>query len=113
MSKRNLRPVAVPDALAELGEQLPTQNVKKTAAGRAKSDVRIKKKAPEPAPPSEPRVQLKLNVRESLHGELQHKALAERTTVQALILRALKAQGLAVLDEDLVDRRKLRRKTTT
>ena len=112
MTKRNLRPVAIPDALAELGERLPTQNVKRTTASRPKPAPKSETAAVEPAPQSEQRVQLKLNVRESLHTELQHKALAERTTVQALILRALKSQGLTVLDEDLIDRRKLKKKTS-
>ena len=113
MTKRNLRPVAVPNALAELGERLPTQNVKPAVPNRPKQAVRSETAAAELAAQTEPRVQLKLNVRESLHTELQHKALAERTTVQALILRALKTQGLVVLDEDLVDRRKLRKKSNS
>lgn len=112
MTKRNLRPVAIPNALAELGEQLPTQNVKPATTDQPKTDIKRKKPTTEPTTESEPRVQLKLNVRETLHTELQHKALAERTTVQALILRALKSQGLVVLDEDLVDRRKLRKKSS-
>lgn len=98
----------MPDALAELGGRLPTQNV---APSSPKEPTARKAEvvAPRPATPKEPRVQLKLNVRESLHNELQHKALDERTTVQALILKALKAQGLSVIDDDLIDRRKLKK----
>jgi len=108
MNKRNLRPVAVPDALAELGGRLPTQNVTPSPL-KQPAEKKAKQPTPKPAASTERRVQLKLNVRESLHNELQHKALNERTTVQALILKALKAQGLKIIDEDLIDRRKLKR----
>ena len=110
MSKRNLRPVAVPSALAELGGQLPTQNVTRPPPIQQPAQEDPKVPSPKLATPVELRVQLKLNVRESLHNELQHKALDEKTTVQALILKALKAQGLSIIDEDLVDRRKIKKK---
>lgn len=51
------------------------------------------------------RVTLSFPVPESVHTAVRLRAAEERTTVRAVVLRALKAAGFAVPDADLVDGR--------
>lgn len=121
MSKRGLRPIGVPDDLAELARNLPTQNVDTRGSDETPSPPAIP--APAPKAPTkkeskpaavaegdEERVQLKLNVRESLHREIQRRAFDDGMTAQAFILDALKAKGLPVPAADLLDGRKRRKR---
>ena len=121
MSKRGLRPIGVPNDLAELARNLPTQNVDVRESDETPSPPTIL--APVPKAPTktdskplavaeghEERVQLKLNVRESLHREIQRRAFDDGMTAQAFILDALKAKGLPVPAADLLDGRKRRKR---
>ena len=53
----------------------------------------------------EPRVQLTMKVRQSLRDELRRVALEKGMTIQAFVMNALKAQGLHIVDADLIDQR--------
>lgn len=61
---------------------------------------------PMPAAPTEEVMQFSLSLRKSLRKELTQLAVNADMTMRAFVLLALKAKGLSVLDEDLVDRRK-------
>ena len=111
MAKKNLQSVA--DDLATLAATLPTQ--RPTVEARP---------APEPVPAlpaprivaTTPRPKEKpftLNMRPSLHRQLDRMASDAEMTMKAFILNALKAKGLDVLPEDLVDRRGNRPKKDT
>lgn len=57
-------------------------------------------------PPADARpVTISFPVSEPLHYALKTRALQERTTVKAVVMRALKAIGLDVPEEELSDRR--------
>jgi hypothetical protein len=56
----------------------------------------------------EPLTQFSFSLRKSLRKELARLASDADMTMQAFILSALKAKGLTVTDEDLLDRRKER-----
>ncbi len=57
-------------------------------------------------PAAEPREQtLSFPVPEALHHALKLRALQERTTARAMVLRGLKAIGFEVSDDELTDRR--------
>ena len=47
-------------------------------------------------------------LRESLRKQLARRALETGTSMRGFVLNALKAQGLDILDEEVVDRRRLR-----
>lgn len=75
--------------------------------------------AGKPAPPQEPQksgnedlpendhrqVTVAFAIAEPLHYAVKMRAVQERTTVKAVILKALKLAGFDVPDDDLVDRR--------
>ena len=95
MSKKDL--AAVTTNLADLAEQLPTQNI-----DRAR-----------PAKPSTPGrdeevVQFSFGLRKSLRKELARIADDEDMTMRSFILKALKEKGLSVTSGDLLDLRKER-----
>lgn len=60
------------------------------------------------ATPSEPLVQFSFSMRRSLRRELDRLAADSDVTMRAFVLDALKAKGLAVTDDDLLDLRKQR-----
>lgn len=90
MTKKDLRSVAA--SLSAVAAQLPTQNVHPIAA-------------PRPAP-AEPMVQFSFGLRKSLRRELQGLAADADMTMRAFILDALKARGLSVTKDDLLDLRR-------
>ena len=57
-------------------------------------------------PVIEPLTQFSFSLRKSLRKDLARLASDADMTMQAFILSALKAKGLAVTDDDLLDRRK-------
>ncbi|SEB02279.1 hypothetical protein [Rubrimonas cliftonensis] len=87
---KNLRSVAT--ALAPMAKGLPTQNVV----------------APRPAAAGEvePVVQFSFALRKAQRKQLMRLADDADMTMRAFILEALKAKGLEVTDEDLLDLRK-------
>lgn len=59
-------------------------------------------------PASEPearQVMVSFPMSEPVHFALKTRALQERTTVKAVVMKALKAFGLDVPDNELIDRR--------
>lgn len=59
-------------------------------------------------PASEPearQVMVSFPMSEPVHFALKTRALQERTTVKAIVMKALKAFGLNVPDDELIDRR--------
>ena len=50
-------------------------------------------------------VTVAFSIAEPLHYAVKMRAVQERTTVKAVILKALKLAGFDVADDDLVDRR--------
>ncbi len=95
MAKKNLGSVQA--NLAELAGTMPTR----TALARKGKGARSA-----PAAPLEEMTQFSLSLRKSLQMELAQLALNEVMTMWAFVLMALKAKGLSVSKEDLVDRRK-------
>jgi hypothetical protein len=79
--------------LAALAATLPTQHV----AASAPAPKRISR---------EQVIQLNLRVRAQLRKELHRLANDADMTVCAFVLEALRAKGLTVRDEDLIDRRR-------
>ena len=90
MSKKDL--ASVTTNLAELARTMPTQNLEPVAMPRA----------------GEPITQFNLSMRKSLRKELQRLAGDADMTMRAFVLSALKEQGLAVTNEDLLDLRQRR-----
>jgi hypothetical protein len=90
MSKKDLANVTAD--LSALASMLPTQRPK----ARAKT-----------APP-EPVSQFSLSLRRDLRKQLARLADDADMTMRAFVLNALKAKGLAVRDDDLLDLRKER-----
>jgi len=64
------------------------------------------RKAPAHSSDEERASQFTLKMRESLHKELARLAFESDMTMRGFIMNALKAQGLSVTQEDLVDRRR-------
>lgn len=93
------RPTTPPDALRERASPLPTQRV----------DVEPTRTGERDEKPAEPKVHLTIYMRESIHDDLKVKAAQQKTTVQAIMLRALKTEGLAIEESDLVDGRRKKR----
>jgi hypothetical protein len=59
-----------------------------------------------PPPDDEPRqVTVAFSIAEPLHYAVKMRAVQERTTVKAVVLRALKLAGFDVPEDELVDRR--------
>lgn len=93
------RPTTPPAALRERASPLPTQHVAAEPSPAAKREEE----------PAEDKVHLTIYMRESIHDALKLKAVQEKTTVQAIMLRALKTEGLAIEDHDLIDGRRRKR----
>lgn len=93
MAKKDLRSVAA--SLGSVASSYPTQNV----ATAPETNAKLVK-------PTEPIVQFSFGLRKSLRRELQHLAADSDMTMRAFILDALKAKGLSVTDEDLLDLRR-------
>ena len=91
MAKKDLRNVAA--SLSAVAAQLPTQNVHSIVA-------------PRPSPTEEPVVQFSFGLRKSQRRELQRLASDADMTMRAFILDALKAKGLTVTADDLLDLRR-------
>jgi len=97
-TKKNFRSVA--SDLASVAERLPTQNVT-----HARADQAGQGSAPS-ATSEEPQVQFSFSLRKSLRKELARLADDADMTMRAFILNALKAKGLSVTDDDLLDLRR-------
>lgn len=97
MSKKDLRSVAA--SLSAVAAQLPTQNVQPIAGPRPVPVEPV-------AAPSEPVVQFSFGLRKGQRRELQRLASDADMTMRAFILEALKAKGLTVIAEDLLDLRR-------
>jgi hypothetical protein len=91
--KKNLQSVTanLTDLAATMPSQKPMSVVRSTTAA-----------------PSEPLVQFSFSMRRSLRRELDRLAADSEVTMRAFVLDALKAKGLAVTDDDLLDLRKQR-----
>ena len=100
MMKKNLQSVAA--HLGDLAATMPTQRPLAVVqeAGELPTARRV------PATPSEPLVQFSFRMRKALRQELDRLAIDKDTTMQALVLRALRDLGLSVTDDDLLDLRK-------
>ena len=90
MTKKDLRSVAA--SLSAVAAHLPTQNVHAITTSR-------------PAP-AETVVQFSFGLRKSQRREFQQLAADADMTMRAFILDALKAKGLTVTAEDLLDLRR-------
>jgi len=66
------------------------------------------KPAPEPVKEEEPQAQFSFSLRKSLRKELSRLAADADMTMRAFVLEALKAKGLKVRPDDLIDLRKER-----
>lgn len=103
MSKKDL--ASVTTDLAALAGQLPTQrppsvvSLPPPAAPKAAP-------AAKPKAQSEPVTQFSLSLRKGLRDQLAHLARDADMTMRAFVLNALKAKGLKVEDDDLLDLRK-------
>ena len=109
MAKKNLQSVA--GELASLAATMPTQR------SAAEARPLPEPVAPPPSPPTGESTRPKekpftLNMRPILHRQLDRMASDAEMTMKAFILSALKAKGLDVQPEDLVDRRGNRPKKT-
>lgn len=89
---KNLRSLAA--ALGSMAEGLPTQNVIPAEP------------APRPAPSADPVVQFSFDLRKTLRKELARLADDADMTMRAFVLEALRAKGLSVMEEDLLDLRR-------
>lgn len=98
MTKKDLRSVAA--SLSAVAAALPTQNVRSIAAPSP-----LPALASPPAP-GEPLVQFSFGLRKSQRRELQRLASDADMTMRAFILDALRAKGLEVTEEDLLDLRR-------
>lgn len=117
MPKRDVREAAT-DLTAFAAEAgLPTQHTRKpeerskpkeVTAASSRRPTRptkaAKKAAEEPRDETQPRVAISMP--EALQQELHIKAIMEKTSMRALILKALKDAGYNVRDEDLRDGRR-------
>jgi hypothetical protein len=92
MSKKNLQSVAA--SLSGLAATMPSQKPPALTV------------VPAPAAAGEPLVQFSFSMRRSLRRELDRLAADADQTMRSFVLEALKAKGLSVTDEDLLDLRK-------
>lgn len=99
MARKDLKSVAA--ALAPAAARLPTQNV-------ATPPRQEKPEQPDPAKPAEPVVQFSFGLRKSQRKELARLAAEADMTMRAFILDALRAKGLSVAEDDLLDLRRER-----
>jgi hypothetical protein len=106
MGKKSLENVTAD--LSALAAAMPTQRLvappPMAAPQSAQPELKVVRPAKKPA--VEPLAQFSFSLRKSLRKELTRLASDADMTMQAFILNALKAKGLAVTDEDLLDRRK-------
>ena len=108
MGKKSLENVTAD--LSALAAAMPTQRLVApppvAAPQSAQPELKVVRPAPQKKPAVEPLTQFSFSLRKSLRKELTRLASDADMTMQAFILNALKAKGLAVTDEDLLDRRK-------
>ena len=106
MGKKSLENVTAD--LSALAAAMPTQRLVAPPPMAAPQSAQPELKVVRPAkkPVVEPLTQFSFSLRKSLRKELTRLASDADMTMQAFILNALKAKGLAVTDEDLLDRRK-------
>jgi hypothetical protein len=95
MSKKDLASVATD--LSALAQTMPTQ--------RTTSEPPVLRIVP----PAEEVIQFSLSLRKGLRKQLARLADEADMTMRAFVLDALKAKGLDVRDDDLIDLRKERR----
>ena len=93
MAKKNMKSIVT--SLAAVAEDLPTQNIQ-----------RRPRALPEAPASAEPVVQFSLSMRKSQRKELARLADDADMTMRALVLNALKKEGLTVTADDLLDLRK-------
>ena len=104
MGKKSLENVTAD--LSALAAAMPTQ--RPVAPQPPQPELKVVRSTPQKKPAVEPLTQFSFSLRKSLRKELTRLASDADMTMQAFILSALKAKGLAVTDEDLLDRRKER-----
>ncbi len=104
MGKKSLESVTAD--LSALAAAMPTQ--RPVAPEPPKRELKVVRPAPQKKPVEESLTQFSFSMRKSLRKELARLASDADMTMQAFILNALKAKGLGVTDEDLLDRRKER-----
>jgi hypothetical protein len=95
MSKKDLASVTAD--LSALAQMMPTQ---RSATSEA---------SPKPVAPAEEVIQFSLSLRKGLRKQLARLADDADMTMRAFVLEALKAKGLDVRSDDLLDLRKERR----
>ena len=99
-SKKDLARVTA--NLEELANTLPSQHLKE----RTIISAAVVPTKPTLKVVTEPVIQFSLSLRKSLRKELSQLASDEDVTMRAFVLDALKAKGLNVTDDDLIDRRR-------
>ena len=109
MSKKDLSNVATD--LSALAVGVPTQRSLSPAAPADSEPTPLKVVAPtrpKAQAPDEPITQFSLSLRKDLRRQLARLADEADMTMRAFVLHALKAKGLSVRDDDLIDQRKQR-----
>ncbi len=111
MSKKDLASVTAD--LSALASMMPTQRSTPSAPALVAPGSPALKVVPPPKPQAEGEgeeiTQFSLSLRKGLRKQLSHLAGDADMTMRAFVLNALKAKGLDVRDEDLVDLRRERR----
>ena len=109
MAKKDLANVTAD--LSALASMMPTQRPAAAVSIAAEPTVLKVVTAPKPAPAAkaDPQTQFSLSLRKDLRKQISRLADDADMTMRAFVLNALKAKGLDVRDEDLVDLRKERR----
>jgi len=110
-SKKDL--ASVTTDLSALASMMPTQRQASVAAAPAVPEAPALKVVPkpkaEPAGEGEEITQFSLSLRKGLRKQLSRLADDADMTMRAFVLNALKAKGLDVRPDDLIDLRKERR----
>lgn len=110
MGKKSLESVTAD--LSALAAAMPTQRPVApppvAAPEPPKRELKVVRPAPQKKPVEEALTQFSFSMRKSLRKELARLASDADMTMQAFILNALKAKGLGVTNEDLLDRRRER-----
>lgn len=109
MSKKDLASVTAD--LSALASMMPTQRSVTAAPATAASEPPALKVVAPPKPEAaedEKVMQFSLSLRKGLRKQLARLADDADMTMRAFVLNALKAKGLAVRDDDLIDLRKER-----
>ena len=111
MSKKDLANVTAD--LSALASMMPTQRATPSAPALVAPGSPALKVVPPPRPQAEGEgeeiTQFSLSLRKGLRKQLSRLAGDADMTMRAFVLNALKAKGLDVRDEDLVDLRRERR----